>query len=91
MTNELSVSSSYSSPCRQQGGANVILLARRVDALAKVAEACKEAHKESGIQQGGKFASIQLDVSDKEQIASLWSKVPAELRDVDILGKSIQK
>lgn len=70
-----------------QGGANVILLARRADALAKVAEACAVAHKESGLQQGGKFAPVQLDVSDKKQIADLWTKVPQELRDVDILGK----
>ncbi|KAF4615229.1 hypothetical protein D9613_003037 [Agrocybe pediades] len=68
-----------------KGGANVILLARRQDALAKVAEACAAAHKESGLQQGGKFAHIQLDVSDRAQIALLWSKVPQDLRDVDIL------
>ncbi|KAH9484320.1 NADP-dependent 3-hydroxy acid dehydrogenase [Psilocybe cubensis] len=68
-----------------KGGANVILLARRADALAKVAEQCVAAHKESGLQQGGKFASVQLDVSDKKQIADLWTKVPQELRDVDIL------
>jgi len=27
-------------------------------------------------------------VSDKQQIASLWSRVPQDLRDVDILGVS---
>jgi len=68
-----------------KGGANVILLARRADALSKVSDACVAAHKESGLQQGGKFASVQLDVSDKQQIASLWTKVPQDLRDVDIL------
>lgn len=68
-----------------KGGANVILIARRADALSKVADQCVTAHKESGINQGGKFASIQLDVSDKQQIASLWSRVPQDLRDVDIL------
>ncbi|KAF8959068.1 hypothetical protein BDZ97DRAFT_1906318 [Flammula alnicola] len=68
-----------------KGGANVILLARRPDALSKVSEACVAAHKESGLQQGGKFASVQLDVSDKAQVASLWTKVPQDLRDVDIL------
>jgi 3-hydroxy acid dehydrogenase/malonic semialdehyde reductase len=72
-----------------KGGANVILLARRADALSKVSDACVNAHKESGLQQGGKFASVQLDVSDKQQIASLWTKVPQDLRNVDILGKSI--
>lgn len=72
---------------RIQGGANVILLARREDALAKVAAACTSAHQESGLQQGGKFATVQLDVSDTKSIANLWSKVPQELRDVDILGR----
>jgi len=56
--------------------------------LSKVAQQCVTAHKESGIQQGGSFASIQLDVSDKQQIASLWSKVPQGLRNIDILGMS---
>jgi 3-hydroxy acid dehydrogenase / malonic semialdehyde reductase len=44
---------------------------------------------EYGLQQGRKFTSIQLDVSDNQQIASLWTKVPQDLRDVDILGKFI--
>ena len=71
-----------------QGGSNVILLARRVDALSKVAADCVVAHKEAGHQLGGKFATVQLDVSDRQQIANLWSKVPEDLRDVDILGLS---
>ncbi len=70
----------------QQGGANIILLARRLDALNHVAEACVTAHQESGLNQGGRFASIQLDVSDKAQVAGLWYKVPKDLRNVDILG-----
>jgi len=68
-----------------KGGANVILLARRADALSKVSEACVAAHKDSGLQQGGKFASVTLDVSNTSQIATLWEKVPQDLRDVDIL------
>ncbi|KAH9951339.1 NAD-P-binding protein [Amylocystis lapponica] len=68
-----------------KGGSNVILCARRVDALKKVAEACVAAHKESGLQQGGNFATVQLDVANAEQVASLFDKVPSELRQVDIL------
>ncbi|KAK0450843.1 hypothetical protein EV421DRAFT_2076323 [Armillaria borealis] len=68
-----------------KGGSNVILVARRADALKKVADACTAAHKESGLQQGGKIASVQLDVSDKAQVATLWDKVPQDLRNVDIL------
>jgi 3-hydroxy acid dehydrogenase/malonic semialdehyde reductase len=69
-----------------QGGANVILVARRAEALKSVTDACYAAHKESGLAQGGKFASVQMDVSDKTQVAKLWEKVPRELRDVDVLG-----
>ncbi|KAJ2937050.1 hypothetical protein H1R20_g37, partial [Candolleomyces eurysporus] len=68
-----------------KGGANVILLARRTEALAKVHEQCRTAHQASGLQEGGKFAAIPLDVSDRSQVESLWDKVPSELRDVDIL------
>ena len=71
-----------------QGGSNLILLARRIDALSKVAADCAAAHKEAGHQLGGKFATVQLDVSDRQQIANLWSRVPEDLRDVDILGMS---
>ena len=64
----------------------MILAARRVDALTAVAEACKAAHKESGVQAGGKFAVVQLDISDRKQIASFVEKIPEDLRKVDILG-----
>lgn len=66
----------------------MILAARRVDALKSVAEACTAAHKESGLQQGGKFVTVPLDVSDKKQIATFLDNVPEELRKVDILGTS---
>jgi 3-hydroxy acid dehydrogenase/malonic semialdehyde reductase len=39
------------------------------------------------VPQGGKIVTVQLDVTDAAQVAALWSKVPQELRDVDILGK----
>jgi len=68
-----------------KGGSNIILLARRADALKDVSDACIAAHKESGLQQGGKFATIQMDVSQKDQVATLWDKVPQDLRNIDIL------
>jgi len=68
-----------------KGGSNLILCARRTDALKTVAEACVAAHKESGLQQGGKVATVQLDVSDKQQVAALFDKVPQDLHAVDIL------
>jgi 3-hydroxy acid dehydrogenase / malonic semialdehyde reductase len=69
-----------------QAGSNVILCARRTDQLKKIADACTTAHKESGVQAGGKFAAVQLDVADKQQVATLFDRVPSELRQVDVLG-----
>jgi 3-hydroxy acid dehydrogenase/malonic semialdehyde reductase len=69
-----------------KGGSNLILIARRADALKSVADSCIAAQKESGVQQGGQVATVKLDVSDKEQVAALWQKVPQNLHDVDILG-----
>jgi len=63
-----------------------VLLARRADALNKVAEACTDAHKVSGIQGGGKVATVQIDVSDKAQVSSVLSKIPDELKSIDVLG-----
>ncbi|KAF7793001.1 hypothetical protein EIP86_004106 [Pleurotus ostreatoroseus] len=66
-------------------GSNVILAARRVDALKTVAEACTAAHKASGVSGGGKFAAVSLDVGDKKQIATFFDRVPDDLKQVDIL------
>ncbi|KAG9076620.1 hypothetical protein FS749_011566 [Ceratobasidium sp. UAMH 11750] len=68
-----------------KAGSNLILAARRTEVLEKVKAACEAAHKESGVQAGGKFAAIRLDVSDKNAVANLWQDVPPELREVDIL------
>ncbi|KAI5124552.1 hypothetical protein M0805_003074 [Coniferiporia weirii] len=62
-----------------KAGSNLILLARRADALQKVVDAVK------AVQGSGKVASVQLDVSDKLQVASLWEKIPKDLRNVDVL------
>jgi len=68
-----------------KAGSNVILAARRLDALKAVAEKCTAAHKEGGSQSGGKFAVVQLDVADKKQVAKLFDQIPEDLRQVDIL------
>lgn len=72
-----------------QAGANVILAARRKEALEGVLEQVKAAYKESGAQAGGKFAVVTLDVSKRDEVAALWSKVPDDLRSVDILGTAV--
>jgi len=68
-----------------KAGSNLILLARRTDALNTVANACIDARKQFGTQQGGKIATLQIDVSDKVQVASAMDKIPEDLRAIDIL------
>ncbi|KAH8099494.1 NAD(P)-binding protein [Cristinia sonorae] len=68
-----------------RAGSNVILAARRLDSLKAVAEQCATAHKEGGSNQGGKFAVVQLDVSNKNQVATLFDQFPEDLKQVDIL------
>jgi 3-hydroxy acid dehydrogenase/malonic semialdehyde reductase len=68
-----------------QAGANLILLARRQDALQKVAEACKAAHKTSQAPGGGHVAALEFDVTNKSHVAGLLDRIPAELKNVDVL------
>ncbi|EJD44045.1 NAD(P)-binding protein [Auricularia subglabra TFB-10046 SS5] len=68
-----------------KAGSNLILVARRPEALNETVKACTTAHKESGVNAGGKFASLTLDVSKRDQIAGLLNQVPSDLRAVDIL------
>lgn len=63
-----------------RAGANVILSARRKDALEEVESACKEAYKAQGEQiagnKGGKFASIVTDMRDRKSIDGLLNGLP---------------
>jgi len=68
-----------------KGGSNLILLARRQEALQKAAEQAAAAYKASGATGGGKIVTIQLDVSDRAAVKNLWYKIPEELRAVDVL------
>lgn len=68
-----------------KGGSNLVLLARRADALKRVADACVDAHKGSGVQGGGKVALVQIDISDKAQVNGVLDKIPDELRSIDVL------
>ncbi|KAI0341679.1 NAD(P)-binding protein [Trametopsis cervina] len=68
-----------------KAGSNVILSARRTDALKQITDACVAAHKEAGVKAGGKFAAVSLDVGDKQQVASFLDRVPEELKQIDIL------
>lgn len=67
-----------------QAGSNLILLARRKEALDAIVAASLEASKGTG-----KVVGLQLDVSDKKQVAGLWDKVPSDLRNVDVLSEKL--
>ncbi|KAH7107838.1 NAD(P)-binding protein [Auriculariales sp. MPI-PUGE-AT-0066] len=73
-------------------GSNVILVARRAEALQGAVEECQAAHKRWASKPAERrackqiaFAGVQIDVSKRDQIAGLWNQVPSELRQVDIL------
>jgi 3-hydroxy acid dehydrogenase/malonic semialdehyde reductase len=68
-----------------KAGSNLILVARRAEALKSVAEACAAAHKASGVDGGGQIATVQLDVSNRAGVVKLFEHVPENLRSVDIL------
>ncbi|KAF8514076.1 hypothetical protein JB92DRAFT_2920900 [Gautieria morchelliformis] len=68
-----------------KAGSNVVLIARRVEALAAVKEACVAAHQQGGSTSGGQFATVALDVGNRPAIKNLWDQIPASLRNVDIL------
>ncbi|GAA5889312.1 hypothetical protein JCM16303_000174 [Sporobolomyces ruberrimus] len=66
-------------------GANLILTARRQQALDQVAELAKQAHKEGATGKGGQFVTLTLDVSDRTAVKGLLERIPKELREIDIL------
>ena len=51
-----------------------------------MADACADAHKGAGIQGGGKVATVQIDVSDRSQVSNVLSKIPDDLKSIDVLG-----
>jgi 3-hydroxy acid dehydrogenase/malonic semialdehyde reductase len=61
-----------------------VILARRLDALEKVADACRAAHA-AGSFADAQVAALALDVSDKDQVAGLLARLPARLQSADVL------
>jgi hypothetical protein len=58
-----------------RAGANLIISARRPDALSAVKKAVQEAHQKSGVQAGGKVFEWVQDVQDRRGVDSAWSGV----------------
>ncbi len=66
-------------------GANVVLTARRKEKLAEAVKECEQANKEGGTGKGGKYAAIELDVTQRDQVDGLIAKLPDWAKEVDIL------
>ncbi|PWN96488.1 putative NADP(+)-dependent dehydrogenase [Tilletiopsis washingtonensis] len=69
-----------------RAGANVVVSARRQDALDAVVEQCTAANKEGGSGAGGKYASLVLDMQDRKAIeTNLLPRLPDWAKNVDVL------
>lgn len=68
-------------------GANVILTARRADALAEALKECEQANKAGGSGAGGKYATLELDMRDRKALDAVLNKLPVWAKEVDVLGE----
>lgn len=69
-----------------RAGANVVVSARRQDALDAVVAQCSAANKEGGSGAGGKYASLVLDMQDRKAIETdLLPRLPDWAKNVDVL------
>ncbi|GJN90569.1 hypothetical protein Rhopal_003581-T1 [Rhodotorula paludigena] len=68
-----------------RAGTNLILTARRQAQLDEVARAAADEHKAGATGQGGKFVTLTLDMQDKAAVQGLLSRIPDDLRNVDVL------
>ena len=68
-----------------QAGANVVLTARRADMLARVRQECEEANQKGRSGHGGKYATLTVDMRQRDQLDALVSSLPDWARDVDVL------
>lgn len=69
-------------------GANVVLCARRKDALDSAVKACQEAYKAQGSaagSKGGNFAAIVMDMRDRKSIDNILPSLPDWAKKIDIL------
>lgn len=69
-------------------GANVVLCARRKDALDSAVQDCSEAYKAQGSvagERGGKFAAIVMDMRDRKSIDNIVHTLPDWASKIDVL------
>ncbi|KAL1723976.1 hypothetical protein EV715DRAFT_269299 [Schizophyllum commune] len=68
------------------GAAAAALLAKAGSNMPSTVKAkCVKAHHKAGVDIGGNFATVKLDLSDRDLISHFGEKVPESLREVDIL------
>lgn len=58
------------------------MTARRTEQLNQVAEAARQAHKDSGAEQGGNVVTHALDVRDREAIKKFVESIKGQHVDV---------
>lgn len=68
-----------------RAGANVVLVARRQQALDAAVEECKAANQESKEGKGGQYASLVVDMRKREDLDALLGKLPDWAKKVDVL------
>ena len=69
-----------------RAGANVVLTARRADALSAVQRQCEEANQQGKTGHGGKYASLSVDMRKRDDLDALLGKLPEWAQNVDVLG-----
>ncbi|GAC72993.1 predicted dehydrogenase [Moesziomyces antarcticus T-34] len=68
-----------------RAGCNVVLTARRAEALSQAATECSLANQQGQTGAGGNFAAITLDMRDRTQLDGLLASLPDWAKNVDIL------
>ncbi len=68
-----------------RAGCNVVLTARRAEALSQAATECSLANQQGQTGAGGNFAAITLDMRDRTQLDGMLASLPDWAKNVDIL------
>lgn len=68
-----------------RAGANVVLAARRVEALERVEAECVRENVAGGTGHGGRYASLALDMRSRAALDRVFDALPAWAADVDVL------
>jgi len=70
-----------------QAGSNIVLVARRPDALKETVAACEAAHKASGVQAGGKVHTIDTQFNSSSYPLSQFTSVQVDVSKKDQVSR----